>query len=546
MDRTEYGFTSVSKVQFKATRLVNGKPAGAFGTKKPKTPPRKGGTKFTVYRRESDVIIPSATIGYGVGLTGGAIAGVTATKKAREQRVTQKKIQSNTGRLSANTRAINARQRQLANQAIGKAFGFKAPKKGLSQNTHLITDLGSKQHKVKPNKTRRVGTLRPAGVGAVGLAAGSAIGFTATDRAVKNELPRAKTRLANQDKKLAEQHARRKELGISKGIYEPFFKAEASARRKNIEGSAAVGAGTVVAGAGYLAGGLPGTKTDVRHMKDIGHNYKGNGVKRAAQSARRDAKTVGSTAGGGIFGFRIANHKAGEYAFKENDKVRFQGPPKTKTEAFYRGHNAGKLKPEKQVIRTMSRARKASHGALLGGVGIAAYGARRKKQASDDVQKNDARRKSDSRYATALGAGATGAVGTAAVGRVLDNQANKHTWKAVGDIAESGLKVPGMGEFRDGSFRPKVTDGAPGRDSSKLNGATKKQAYKAGKLRGSAGQHRHFAEAYSGTSKWVKRFRGPSAAVAAVGAGGLALNSRKKKDPVQKSAGTMSAFGVEH
>jgi hypothetical protein len=304
--------------------------------------------------------------------------------------------------------------------------------------------------------------------------------------------------------------------------------------KRHAQGSAIAGAGAVTAGTGLVAGGIPGVKGsyhDVARLKEPG----------LAGKARAGAKL----GGGGVLGYRSAVHEGGVKWFQrvEDKKSKIKNP--TPSQTFTRARNQGKIKPELQVLRHMAGAKKVAGAALIGGSAATAYGVHR---AKSEVRKD--RRRGQAYNATLAGAGATGAAVSTGAGAVLGRQEKKWNNRASHAIDEAGRLIPSMAGRKDPTVTDKQyarqvkrhpgqpfpksrypvhSDEAMARDPKKyLHGVSHETAAKAGRLRGDAAQATHFAEVYGDTAKVVRRFRGPSAVVGTVAAGGL-LAGRKKK-----------------
>lgn len=285
-------------------------------------------------------------------------------------------------------------------------------------------------------------------------------------------------------------------------------------------GSAIAGAGAVTAGTGFVAGGVPGAKSNVSAVTDLKL-----GTKKPMQTAKDLAHhpRVARALPGGILGFRHNAHAGGIYGFKQQStKDAWKGPAKDSAEAFWRGRNEGKIAPEETILRHMKGAKQAAGVAMAGGAAATAYGIHRARQ-----KVNKSQRASDKFNGALLGAGGAGAALSGGATHVLRGQERKWAGEASRSTNEAGKLVHAT--EHDITKTPKI-----------IQGVHPDVAVKAGRLRGTATQGRHFAEIYGSTAKAVGRFRTPSLVAAAAGAGGLAM-SRKK--PVSKR---MSAFGVEH
>jgi hypothetical protein len=332
--------------------------------------------------------------------------------------------------------------------------------------------------------------------------------------------------------------------------------------KNNRRGSALIGGGSVAAGTGLVAGGVPGAKSDFTSVFRVAEQRQAaagrKGVRGAA--ARAKAWTPGFKATpGGILGFRTHAHAGGTYGFQEEAKEAAKKPVKNAADAFYRGRTEGKIAPEIKVMNGMIQGRKVAHGAL--GAGAAAIGAGAYLKHKSKVAKS--RHSSDGYNATLVGAGGTGAVVSHGGAAFLDRKRKGYEASAARKVDEAGKLVPGlagregkkmnlrqMHQFRQKhgpdapwpkTMYPSVHDSAVKRSPHIVAGVSEHAAKEAGKLRGAATQERHFAEVMGATAKGVRAFRGPSAIVGAVGLGGLAANSHRNK--IKKS---LSGFGVDH
>lgn len=308
-----------------------------------------------------------------------------------------------------------------------------------------------------------------------------------------------------------------------------------SSDKRHAQGSAIAGAGAVTAGTGLIAGGVPGVKgsyKDIERMKKPGLKNK----------IRGGAKL----GGGGVLGFRSAFHEGGVKWFErvEDQKSKIKNP--TPSQTFTRARNQGKIAPELKVLRHLSGAKKAAGAALVGGSAATAAGIHR---AKSEVRKDQ--RRGQTYNAALAGAGATGAAVSTGTGALLGHQEKKWARRASHSIDEAGRLIPSMagrknptvtdkqyarqvkrhpGQPFPKSMYPVHSDAEMARNPKKyLHGVDHETARKAGRLRGEAAQATHFAEVYGDTAKVVRRFRGPSAVVGTVAAGGLLASRNKKK-----------------
>lgn len=298
-------------------------------------------------------------------------------------------------------------------------------------------------------------------------------------------------------------------------------------------GSALAGAGAVTAGTGFVAGGVPGAKSDVKPFVRPEPGIRGQAKKTKAFP-------------GGILGFRHNAHAGGIYGFKQKaTENAWKGGPKDSHEAFFHGRTEGKIAPEEQVLRHLKGGKKAAGATMAGGAALTALGVHR---ARSKVSKAD---REKSYHGALLGAGAA----TAGIGhggaKLLAHQDKKWSAAAAHNVGQASKLIPGMAGPKVRRGRPISTedlhaaDTEVRRNTKTFKGVPSHVAQEAGRLRGAAIQQAHFADVYRDTGKMVGRLRGGGLVAAGAGAGGLALS---RKNRVKKSAGTtsLSAFGVEH
>jgi len=321
-------------------------------------------------------------------------------------------------------------------------------------------------------------------------------------------------------------------FGVDHGA---VFSKKTSKQNRQAQGGAIAGAGAVTAGTGLIAGGVPGVRGSYKDVERLKEGTKAQKVRGAAKLG-----------GGGILGYRRAFHEGGVKWFErvEGNKSKIKNP--SPSQAFTRSRNQAKIAPELKVMRHMAGAKKAAGAALIGGSAATAYGVHRMK---GEVRKDH--RRGQNYNATLAGAGATGAGVTTGAGALLGHQAKKWEGRASHSIDEAGRLVPSMAGRKDPtvtdkqyakqvkkhpgqpfpkSMYPVHSDAEMARDPKKyLSGVSHSTAKKAGALRGHAAQATHFAEVYGDTAKVVRRFRGPSAVVGTVAAGGLLAGRNKRK-----------------
>jgi hypothetical protein len=300
------------------------------------------------------------------------------------------------------------------------------------------------------------------------------------------------------------------------------------AKDRKASGAAITGAGAVTAGTGFVAGGVPGAKANVRPITEPTPGVRGQA---------RKAKAVPA----GILGFRHNAHAGGLYGFKQKaTENAWKGPPQHAQEAYSHGRAEGKIHPEEQVLRHLKGAKRGAGLALAGGAAATAYGVRR--MSSEKVKKS---RREDTYSGAAVGAGAAGLGVTHGAHGVLRGQQRKWSEAAADNVAAAGRLVPSVSGQGHSEAHIKRGEASIKRNPNTFRNVHPNVAQEAGRLRGSAIQHAHFAHVYGSTAKVVGRLRTPSAVVAGAGAGGLALSRKKDKMKKNQSA-RMSAFGVEH
>lgn len=315
----------------------------------------------------------------------------------------------------------------------------------------------------------------------------------------------------------------------------------AEKRKSNAGNSALVGAGATTAGVGAIAGGVPGVKSNTGEiMRRVAERKKAKTVGESAPKygAKNNAKVAAQAGRGGILGFRVSNHEAGTYGFKQKATMGEWYPSNEPAKAFKQGRDKGKVAPEEKIIRQMKGGRKVANAALIGGVGAMGYGAYKSRQnRPGKIGKRDDRKRNDrARNASGAAVGAGGAAFGVAqgAGSLLGNQEKK--WYRVRN--DSNAAAARLAPNTKGKNDLDIARGG----KKVFEGVSADNARKAGVHRGTAIQANHFAHVYGGTGKVVRSVRTPAAALA--GAGGAGLVMTKPKSKVRKS--TTSAFGVDH
>lgn len=314
-------------------------------------------------------------------------------------------------------------------------------------------------------------------------------------------------------------------LGIGEARKKKRKKVAKADKRRDTSGAAIAGAGGATAGVGLVGGGIPGVNSKVPLEPTTGSHVKRGSA--ALKSAR-----------GGIFGFRADAHKGFLKRFEDAD----QAGPTTRSSHFLHGHNAGKIGPEKQIIRHMKIGRAGSNVALVGGGAAAAYGVHRMNSKKPRKRVSKAKKDTDRYFGAALGGGSALAAGSVGGSHLLEHQGRKWSQRSADSIEEARKIVPKMGgskrsvgpNHRVPDVRPDVTDGKIARDKKLLNGYSSAKTEAAGKLRGNATQQRYFAGIYGKIANTTRKVRNPALAAAAVGGGGLLVANHRRK-PVRKS-----------
>lgn len=293
---------------------------------------------------------------------------------------------------------------------------------------------------------------------------------------------------------------------------------------KDASGSAVAAGGGVTTGLGLLGGGIPGIKSNsdvIRNMREPKAPWRQR-IGAAAASGR-----------GGIFGYRTDAHQKALNRLR-NDYNYYKGKPATRQQMYMRGREAGKIKPEIDVIRHLKRGRLASNALLGAGIATTAYGLNRANNPSKKTVVKKTERDTE-RYHGALFGGGLTAAGTADItSRVLTGQKKRWNAKKEASLKDAERVIPRM------------TAGSPSNDIKDnpnhfFAGKSKKAAYDAGVHRGHATQYKYFSNVYGKTARVARKLRNPSLAVAAVGGGGLLL-TRKKNEPKVRSAPNLRRY----
>ena len=325
-------------------------------------------------------------------------------------------------------------------------------------------------------------------------------------------------------------------------------KGERLAKRGDRKSSAEMGVGTALAGTGLIAGGIPGAREpntlNIWNVRGKVRNAVPQGQppqrsRYGSSNGLHNAKIVVPQSRAGIFGFRANMHDA---YIAENKS-------KTHGDAYVHGMRSGKLDAEAKIVRGMRVGRRASYGLTAGGAALALAG-RRRAQGNTQVEKRDSR--SENASAAALGAGGVVAGVGHFVPKGLGRYERHYADSAKGHVLAARKLAPHYGGLKttpakiDPDFgtirRPAKTTMYPYKTDAQLksSGASArikggdKVAAEVGRHRGIASQERHFAEAFGGTSRAIRRVRGPGLAVAGAGAAGL-LAARDAKQPMSKS-----------
>jgi len=323
----------------------------------------------------------------------------------------------------------------------------------------------------------------------------------------------------------------------------------------NQRNSAMTASGSVLAGTGLVAGGLPGVRepngNNVWLLRGATRKKKGK-IDRKEDLKPKDPRGMKSPVHPSNLGHNVKHlgplPKAGILGYRSNVHQSFidENHSKTKGNAYVRGNRAGKLIAEDKVVHGMRLARRGSYGLTLGGGALAATGMYRSKnnvgKRNDNFQRN---------ATSAVAGGTTLAAVSNAAPKVLDKFSRNYSNSAKKHVLAAHVLHPGMGgletlpEKRSEVFG-NVTRKAkqtmyPAKTDKELREAgevgrirSASVAEQVGRHRGIAAQERHFVEAMDGTSKVIRRLRAPAVAVAAMGAAGLAGHREIKKPDVTK------------
>lgn len=282
--------------------------------------------------------------------------------------------------------------------------------------------------------------------------------------------------------------------------------------RNGRQGAAMTASGSVLAGTGLVAGGVPGAN---------------------ARRGPRLPGPKGKPVTGGILGVRGIAHED----IANGMKAKVQSNP-LKQDLYSQGHLAGKIDAETKVMRGMKVGRRATYPLTAGGAALAIAG--RKKARDSEVTKSR-RSENVSAGAAAGGATLTGIgvgvpAGLRATGRRYGNASIANV-NAARDLRPGlkGSKQTPPSYDRSGGLKkapkdvmyPTRTDkdifAKPGNQSR--NPGARRQA---GVHRGKAAQQRYFAEVFNRQAKLVSHARVPGLALGAAGAAGLAHSKREK------------------
>jgi hypothetical protein len=298
-------------------------------------------------------------------------------------------------------------------------------------------------------------------------------------------------------------------------------------------GAALEAGGSVVAGTGLLAGGVP-FAPEPNALK-VWHLRGGSGRARAKLSnIGHNAKVLAPQPRAGILGFRANMHDA----YIEDAKTKAPG------DAYVQGVRGGKLEAEHKIVRGMRLGRKASYPITLGGAAMIVAGHRK-------AQVN----KRTSRAENASAAALSGGAGVATVGHFvplgLKRFSNQYEHSAKEHVLAAEKLAPHYGGLKVqpakyGPFanlvKPERTTMYPARSDNELreqNAAARikggdKVKAEVGRHRGTAAQERHFVEVFNSTGKGIRRARNPGLALAGAGATGL-WASREARRRVNKA-----------
>lgn len=315
----------------------------------------------------------------------------------------------------------------------------------------------------------------------------------------------------------------------------------------------AVGTGTAVGTVGLIGGGIPGARPNSGRLNQA---LGGTGTKTEA------TRHLVSAARGGVFGYREDAHA--RYMKNQQDRLK-NWKPHSRINAFERGREAGKIGPEKTIIRTMKNARVGSNIALGGGAALVGAGLYRKHQ-NDKKLVSKAKQDDGSKFRSdaMISAGVTTTGGSVIGAKALDRQGNKWAARSASDVDAAQKKMPKTGGYdivkqpKRGTarnlYRPnnRVPDVKPHKSTGTLMwegkdtfaGRSNKYTEATGRLRGSSGQKRYFAGVYGKSAAGVRKYGIPAGV--ALTAAGLHHKYYKveRRDNVNKSMPDQSEMHV--
>lgn len=285
----------------------------------------------------------------------------------------------------------------------------------------------------------------------------------------------------------------------------------------------AKGVGATVAGAGLVAGGVPGETSDSSkfELRDI-------------KRAHRKPKAAISSLRGGIFGYRADAHQR-ELDRATAEHASYAEHPKDQYWELKRGGAKGVIESEKKMIGQLKNARKVSNVALVGGTGtVLAANAMRNTNAHKKIKINKSdisKAKKKRRYQAQVAGGAALTAGSVVGARQLDKEGTKWATKAAENLDAAKKIAPGTGGWTNARSSHRVPHVKPDlTDEHVFSGEnynrvfspehTKEETAEVGRLRALSAKQRYWANTYGGNAKNVRRYGVP------LGVAGMALGAK--------------------
>jgi hypothetical protein len=340
-------------------------------------------------------------------------------------------------------------------------------------------------------------------------------------------------------------------------------------------GAAVAGAGGVTTVGGLAAGGIPRAKVDSIALRHVTENEKIKHAETKPKKVKEFVRNIPKSRKGwqgGMGGFRQSAHYIVESseAGKVHEAAKTPVSEMSHMKAFRHGEAAGKIPPERVIMRQMTGLRRGGHKALAGGLALTAGGVAlahhgKKKH---ELNKRDAHpaltrakqkltpsdRQVEGASGAAIGVGGATAGGLYAGKKIFRSQERKWEGKARHSTKEAAKIEPGLGSGMYREYEKLHGKLIPEKNASKavregFHGKGPEAAEAAGKLYGASKQEAYFGRVHHVHAKLAGKGIKPALAVAGVGAAGLAATEghRMYRDRMKKSWNPrMSAFGVEH